>query len=59
MRYLLDTTTLIDHAMGRHGAPEVIARLFSEPNDLYTCDVVVAEALSSDDRPRSGPSSLD
>ena len=46
MRYLLDTTTLIDHAKGRHGAPEVVARLFSEPNDLYTCDVVVAEALS-------------
>ncbi len=46
MRYLLDTTVLIDQARGRAGAPELIASLFSEPNDLLTCDVVVAEALS-------------
>ena len=46
MRYLLDTTVLIDQARGLAGAPELLASLFSEPNDLLTCDVVVAEALS-------------
>ncbi len=46
MRYLLDTTVLIDQARGRPGAPELVASLFSEPNDLLTCDVVLAEALS-------------
>lgn len=46
MRYLLDTTLLLDHVLDRHGAPELVMRLFSEPNDLYVCDAVVAEALS-------------
>ena len=46
MRYLLDTTVLIDQARGRLGAPELVASLFTEPNDLLTCDVVLAEALS-------------
>ena len=46
MRYLLDTTVLIDHANGRAGAPELLERLFSEPNDILVCDVIVAEALS-------------
>ena len=34
MRYLLDTTLLIDHAKGRAGAVALVKRLFSEPNDL-------------------------
>ncbi len=46
MKYLLDTTLLLDHVLDRHGAPELVMRLFSEPNDLYVCDAVVAEALS-------------
>ncbi len=46
MRYLLDSTVLIDHGRGRPGAVELLESLFSEPNDLYTCDVVVTEALS-------------
>ena len=46
MRYLLDTTLLIDHANGRPGALALVKELFSEPNDLIVCDVVVAEALS-------------
>jgi predicted nucleic acid-binding protein len=46
MRYLLDTTVLIDHAKGRPGVAEVVGQLFDEPNDLYICDIVVAEALS-------------
>lgn len=49
MRYLLDTTVLIDHAKGRHGADEVIESLFAGANDLYTCDVVVAESMSGGD----------
>lgn len=47
MRYLLDTTLLIDHARGKPGAIELVEELFSEPNDLYTCDAIVVEALSS------------
>jgi len=46
MRYLLDTTVLVDHAKGQHGAPALVESLFSEANDLFTCDVVVTEALS-------------
>ena len=46
MRYLLDTTVLIDHAQGRAGASELLETLFEAPNDLYVCDVVVTEALS-------------
>ena len=46
MRYLLDTTVLIDHANDRAGAAELLEQLFSQPNDLYTCDLVVTEALS-------------
>ncbi len=46
MRYLLDTTLLIDHAKGRPGAVALVRELFSEPNDLLVCDAVVAEALS-------------
>jgi predicted nucleic acid-binding protein len=53
MRYLLDTTLLIDHARGHAGAVRVVESLFDSPNDLYTCDVVVAEALTGgDDRER-------
>ena len=46
MRYLLDTTLLIDHAKGRPGAAALVRTLFENPNDLYICDIVVAEALS-------------
>lgn len=46
MRFLLDTTVLIDHAQQRAGAVEVVRGLFEEPNDLFVCDVVVTEALS-------------
>ena len=46
MRYLLDTTVLIDHTRGRPGVAELVGRLFSEPNDLLVCDAVVVEALS-------------
>jgi predicted nucleic acid-binding protein len=54
MRYLLDTTLLIDHAKGRPSAVELTASLFAEPHDLYVCDVIVAEALSSGDQVERG-----
>jgi predicted nucleic acid-binding protein len=46
MRLLLDTTVLIDHANGRPGVGALVRELFSESNDLFVCDVVVAEATS-------------
>jgi len=49
MRYLLDTTVLIDHANGRPGATAVVRGLFSERNDLFVCDAVVTEATSGAD----------
>ena len=47
MRYLVDTTLLIDHANGRPSAVALARELFSAPNDLLVCDAIVAEALSS------------
>jgi predicted nucleic acid-binding protein len=49
MRYLLDTTLLVDHANGRPGAVALVRTLFGEPNDLFICDVVVTEATSGAD----------
>jgi predicted nucleic acid-binding protein len=46
-RYLLDTTVLIDYANGYRPAGELVERLFSEPADLYTCDVVACESRSA------------
>ena len=46
VRYLLDTTVLIDHVRGKPSAVELVLSLFSEPNDLYVCDAVVTESLS-------------
>ncbi len=46
MRYLIDTTLLIDHASGHPAAVQLVRELFSEPNDLFVCDAIVAEALS-------------
>ena len=51
MRYLLDTTLVIDHAKGRPGAVTLVRELFSEPNDLYICDATVVEATSGVDEP--------
>ena len=46
MRYLLDTTLIIDHAHGHEPAMRLLHRLFEEGAELFTCDVVVCEALS-------------
>ena len=54
MRYLLDTTLIIDHAHGHEPAMRLLQRLYEEGAELFTCDVVVCEALSggSDDHRR-------
>jgi predicted nucleic acid-binding protein len=46
MPYILDASLLIDHSRGRKGVAELIDSLFEKADDLYTCDVVVTEALS-------------
>lgn len=46
MRYLLDSTVLIDHANRDAAAASMLRSLFEEANELYTCDVVTCEALS-------------
>lgn len=45
-RYLLDTTLIIDHAHGYAPAMTLLHRLYDEGAELFTCDVVVSEALS-------------
>ena len=54
MRYLLDTTLIVDHAHGHEPAMALLHRLYEEGAELFTCDVVVSEALSggSDDHRR-------
>lgn len=49
MKYLLDTTVLLDFAHGRQGALELVDRLFADAETLYTCEVVTCEALSGGD----------
>lgn len=46
MRYLLDTTLIIDHAHGHEPAMALLHRLYESGAELFTCDVVVCEALS-------------
>lgn len=46
MRYLLDSTLLIDHANADARAAAMLGRLFEEGHDLLTCDVVTCEVLS-------------
>ena len=46
MRYLLDTALIIDHAHGYEPAMRLLHRLNDEGAELFTCDVVVCEALS-------------
>jgi predicted nucleic acid-binding protein len=49
VKYLLDSTVLIDHANGRESAIEVLRRCYEEGAELFTCDVVVCETLSGGD----------
>jgi predicted nucleic acid-binding protein len=46
VRYLLDTTLVIDHAHGYEPAMALLHRLYEDGAELFTCDVVVCEALS-------------
>jgi len=46
LRYLLDTTLIVDHAHGFAPAMALLARLYEDGSDLYTCHVVTCEALS-------------
>jgi predicted nucleic acid-binding protein len=46
VKYLLDTTVLLDFAHDREDAAELVDRLFADAETLYTCDVVTCEALS-------------
>ena len=48
-RYLLDTTVVIDHAQGHPPGMQVVRALFEETSELFTCDVVICEALSRGD----------
>ena len=49
MRYLLDSTLLIDHANGDGPAAGLLEDLHGQPDELYTCDVVMCETLSQGD----------
>jgi predicted nucleic acid-binding protein len=49
MRYLLDTTLIVDHVNGHEPAMALLDRLYQEGAELCTCDVVVCEALSGGD----------
>lgn len=44
--YVLDSTVVIDHTRGRHDASAVVARIIEETGQVYTCDIITAEALS-------------
>jgi predicted nucleic acid-binding protein len=49
VRYLLDTTLIVDHVNGYEPAMALLHRLHEEGAELFTCDVVVCEALSGGD----------
>jgi predicted nucleic acid-binding protein len=46
VRYLLDSTLIIDHANGDESAGALLRQLFGEGHELYICDVVTCESLS-------------
>lgn len=46
VRYILDSTVLIDHANRDTEALRLVRSLIESGHDLYTCDVVTCEALS-------------
>ena len=49
MRYVLDSTVLIDHANADAPATQLLERLFKEGHQLFTCDVITCETLSRGD----------
>ena len=49
MRFLLDSTLLIDHANRDAEAMRLLRSLVEDGHELYTCDVVTCESLSKGD----------
>jgi predicted nucleic acid-binding protein len=47
VKYVLDSTLIIDHTNGLPTAVALLRRLFEEGHDLLTCDVVTCETLSA------------
>jgi predicted nucleic acid-binding protein len=54
VRYLLDTTLIVDHVNGHESAMALLHRLYEEGAEMFTCDVVVCEALSGGDDEQRG-----
>ena len=46
MRYLLDSTLLIDHGNLDEPATRLLAELNADMHELFTCDVVTCEVMS-------------
>jgi predicted nucleic acid-binding protein len=46
VRYLLDSTLLIDHGNGEGAAVDLLRSLIEGGHELYVCDVVTCETLS-------------
>jgi predicted nucleic acid-binding protein len=46
---VLDTTVVIDHIEDYRPASLMLAQVFEETGQIYTCDVVTCEALSGGD----------
>lgn len=46
MKYLLDTTLVVDHVNGHEPASRLLGQLYEAGAQLFTCDVVVCEVLS-------------
>jgi predicted nucleic acid-binding protein len=46
LRYVLDSTVIIDFSQGRAAGMDVVKRLFAETSELYTCDAITCEVLS-------------
>ncbi len=44
--YVLDSTVIIDYAVGHPAGTDIVERLFAESSALYTCDAVTCEVLS-------------
>ena len=51
VRYLLDSTVLIDHSNADVRATSLMRDLVEGGHDLYTCDVVTCESLSKGELP--------
>lgn len=49
MRYLLDTTLLLDYVHGRDSAIALVEELVADAEALYTCAVVTCESLTGGD----------